>query len=145
MRNRDENRLPVDAHVFDIDQIRDGLWQGFGVGSGQLLHDRLMQLFLPLHHGEKRAEFVGIVAVFGVKRPELLIRMDRQRRGNNGNQDVICGVENVLRHQAHPGRTVEDHILVFVPKRRQAAVQAACRVFGLLKHLRQVAMRQGAR
>ena len=36
MRNRDENRFPVDAHVFDIDQIRDGLRQGFGVGSGQL-------------------------------------------------------------------------------------------------------------
>ena len=78
MRNRDENRFPVDAHVFDIDQIRDGLRQGFGVGSGQLPHDGLMQLFLPFHHGEKRAEFVEVVAVFCVKRAELLIRMDRQ-------------------------------------------------------------------
>ena len=79
MRNRDEHRFPVDAHVFDIDQIRDGLRQGFGVGSEQLPHDGLMQLFLPFHHREKRAEFIGIIAVFGVKRAELLIGMDRQR------------------------------------------------------------------
>ena len=53
-------------------------------------------------------------------------------------------MENVLRSQAHPGRTVEDHILVFVPERGQAAVQAALRMFGLLKYLCQVAVRQCA-
>ena len=53
-------------------------------------------------------------------------------------------MENVLRNQAHPGRTVEDHILVFVPERGQAAVQAARRMFGLLKYLCQVAVRQCA-
>ena len=77
MRSGDENWFPMDAHVFDIDQIRDGLRQGFGVGSDQLPHDGLMQLLLLFHHGEKRTELVGIVALFGVKRPELLIRMDR--------------------------------------------------------------------
>ena len=79
MRKRDEDRFPVDAHVFDIDEIWDGLWKGFRMRSGQLLHDGLMQLFLLFHHGEKRPEFIGVVAVFGVKRPKLLIRMDRQR------------------------------------------------------------------
>lgn len=39
MRKRDEDRFPVDAHVFDIDEIWDGLWKGFRVRSGQLLHD----------------------------------------------------------------------------------------------------------
>lgn len=79
MRKRDEDRFPVDAHVFDIDEIGDGLWKGFRVRSGQFLHDGPMQLFLPFHHGEKRAEFIGVVAVVGVKSPKLLIRMDRQR------------------------------------------------------------------
>ena len=78
MRDGDEHRFPVDAHVFDIDQIRDSLGKGFGAGSGQLPHDGLMQPFLPFHHGEKGAEFVGVVAVFGVERPQLLIGMDRQ-------------------------------------------------------------------
>ena len=76
MGNGDENRFPMDAHILDINQIRDGLWQGFGLGSDHLPHDGSMQFFLPLHHGEKCAEFIGIVVVFDVKRPELLIGVD---------------------------------------------------------------------
>ena len=51
-------------------------------------------------------------------------------------------MKDVLGNQAHPRRTVKNHILVFVLERSQAAVQTACRVFGLLKNLCQVAMRQ---
>ena len=76
MRHGNENRFSMDAHVFDIDQIGNGMGKGFGVSGGQLPHNCLMQLFGPFHHREKRPEFVEVVAVFCIKRPELPIGVD---------------------------------------------------------------------